>query len=570
MANPEHVERLVESEKDSWNKTESYALAIVSEILGESIGEKRKKSGHTTEEGLADFRGYDLRGFDLNNSDFRGSDLSGANLSGDSIYGLVLSKCKIQGANLTGSVFDGCNFNGADLSGADLSDAKFPKSSMQNANMSGAQLHGVEFARTDLTGARFDGCDLRSTSLIGANLACSMIHNSEKMYAPVAGNDVLDVVGTHFDGSRERFVTWVKEMCRRLGRRETPDNWILFSESSSMLMGMTVLWPVERVTSVEDLIDKDRSIRAYVEALLTGNAVRYYYRGQGCNTWPLAPSLHREGLDIAEAELVEELITSEPDEFTDSASAFDKLVLARHYSLPSRLLDVTKNLLVGLYFACRELDPCDHGKCDRTSRLDLFVTPTELIKSAGSDTVSVLAASSFLTSVERSVLLTLMPLAGCGPRIADDGSHGNHNRPSYDDVMLRLLHFIAREKPYFQSRIDPKDLFRVVVVEPRRMFPRLRAQASAYIYSVYHDRFETANVSELDANMPVYGQVRFDIPHESKEKILRQLDALNINEETMFPGLDAAARTIAARHKKYVAEDRVRIDGQRGGTKPVV
>lgn len=42
-----------------------------------------------------------------------------------------------------------------------------------------------------------------------------------------------------------------------------------------------------------------------------------------------------------------------PHSFSECKSALDYLVQMQHYELPTRLLDVSTNPLVALYFACR-------------------------------------------------------------------------------------------------------------------------------------------------------------------------------------------------------------------------
>ena len=56
---------------------------------------------------------------------------------------------------------------------------------------------------------------------------------------------------------------------------------------------------------------------------------------------------------------------------------------------------------------------------------------------------------------------------------------------------MRLLYqLIRQEKPYFEERIDPRDLYQVFVVEPQQSSERLRAQAGAFLVSAFHERFE--------------------------------------------------------------------------------
>ena len=52
------------------------------------------------------------------------------------------------------------------------------------------------------------------------------------------------------------------------------------------------------------------------------------------------------------------------------------------------------------------------------------------------------------------------------------------------------LPFIRQEKPQFEKLIDPRDFFRAFVVEPKQSFERIRAQASAFLISAFHERFE--------------------------------------------------------------------------------
>jgi hypothetical protein len=65
----------------------------------------------------------------------------------------------------------------------------------------------------------------------------------------------------------------------------------------------------------------------------------------------LSPSLYRAGLFHQERTLISELRRVRPEEF-EGLSRFDVLVKMQHYGLPTRLLDMTHNPLVALYFAC--------------------------------------------------------------------------------------------------------------------------------------------------------------------------------------------------------------------------
>ncbi|WP_394297418.1 FRG domain-containing protein [Methanococcus maripaludis] len=81
------------------------------------------------------------------------------------------------------------------------------------------------------------------------------------------------------------------------------------------------------------------------------------YRGQKNSEWNLCPSIfrkNREGEYIYENKeriFYKSLVEHNHPEFKKNNTIFDKVAMMQHYSIPTRLLDWTKNPLVGLYFA---------------------------------------------------------------------------------------------------------------------------------------------------------------------------------------------------------------------------
>jgi len=88
------------------------------------------------------------------------------------------------------------------------------------------------------------------------------------------------------------------------------------------------------------------------------------FRGVSSYKYPLEPSLkvlqNRPDFigyssDQIESELVNEMLTTRPEEFAGITSDFDLLAKMQHLGLPTRLLDFSFNPLVALYFACQSL-----------------------------------------------------------------------------------------------------------------------------------------------------------------------------------------------------------------------
>ena len=102
------------------------------------------------------------------------------------------------------------------------------------------------------------------------------------------------------------------------------------------------------VTSVSDFIAKIAPI------LEECDGTEIFYRGHADVLWDLKASIFRSNKGIKKEHLLfRDMVAHEPQDFSQCKSALDYLVQMQHYGLPTRLLDVTTNPLVALYFACQ-------------------------------------------------------------------------------------------------------------------------------------------------------------------------------------------------------------------------
>lgn len=90
-------------------------------------------------------------------------------------------------------------------------------------------------------------------------------------------------------------------------------------------------------------------IRRVCETPITDGHTRVY-RGQ-TDDWSLIPGIYRGDYENNEQEILDEIQRLYPLEFADCQTLFDILIKAQHYGIPTRILDVTFNPLVALYFA---------------------------------------------------------------------------------------------------------------------------------------------------------------------------------------------------------------------------
>lgn len=246
-----------------------------------------------------------------------------------------------------------------------------------------------------------------------------------------------------------------------------------------------------------------------------------FYRGHSNRTkYRLEPSILRKDehgnymYRDAEDRMYRELLVSNSIDFQGDVYTLDRLVRMQHYSLPTRLLDITSNPLIALYFACK-------SNLDQDGEVIVFSMDRQQIKYFDSDTASCIANLTRLPKTSKDAL---------------DFSSLDVRKFNKLQPVKQLLHFIKEEKPFFEPRLEPKHLRSIVCVKGKHSNNRIAFQSGAFLLFGSDATLDEGGSPEISVQR---------ISVKNKGEVLKQLDQLNINESTVFPYIENSAKYIA-------------------------
>lgn len=263
---------------------------------------------------------------------------------------------------------------------------------------------------------------------------------------------------------------------------------------------------------------------------LYGSNEELFFRGQKTDFWDVIPSIFRGNFLSVEHTLMQVPLLKAPYEFISINNDFEIMTKYQHYGMCTRLLDLTTNPLVALYFACEEYgDVCYKGIEDEENTKTQEANGVIFFNkkySVSTNEINIKVISS-LSQIDLSNDNTLESIL---------------RKLTERQAISKELEERWKSKEHFEEFINIIQNNYIVI--PPYNNERLSRQCEMFLLAgcfnfVYTESIRESSIEKGYKDLrDEFDRKFFYIPGEKKKEILEELDTYNINEATLFPELE--------------------------------
>lgn len=301
------------------------------------------------------------------------------------------------------------------------------------------------------------------------------------------------------------------------------------------------------INSLSDFVKRISSeLESACHTISEKSEYTFFYRGQAKSSWSILPSLFREDrLYRDEDKIINTVFSRCPTDFSDDKTQFEKLVRMQHFGFPTRLLDITLNPLVALFFACQNLEQEDgavYMQYVKDSSIKFFndqkvskKSNISRLSSSGKDmlTSRIETFKERLRDIENSDDgTTYISYYAKDPETGEEEDYPEQVdedlllKQFQSEITVKMINKFIMQENHFGNDITPNDLINGLVVRPSLRNERIKAQQGLFF------------LFGLDKESKIFDNTsakKIIIPAKSKPLLKKELDIFGINSMTLFP-----------------------------------
>lgn len=272
----------------------------------------------------------------------------------------------------------------------------------------------------------------------------------------------------------------------------------------------------------------------------------FYWRGQRNCEWQILPALGRDrtsrgSLTIfdEEANLVAEAKRHFPQLFPEDLLPVEVLARVQHYGFPTRLLDLTTNPLVALYFACQE----ERDKNGNAKDGEVLVFVHHFAQFSNTGVVQLIADTVNWPIWTEKTLETIRRYALDQPYMCRQKlclRNKQIGRTRLKEFCICGPHYVYSQNA-FQRQYAQSGLY---ILFPNEIAPRFRDGEECFV----------SNIQAVPKSaVPTGIFMRLLIPATIKQELLRLLATMEISKARLFPeNVDLVADELKREAEKRV------------------
>lgn len=309
----------------------------------------------------------------------------------------------------------------------------------------------------------------------------------------------------YYVNDKDKRISIFKSLCKRMSSKS--DIYDLYNDTRGLYVIFSDNVEIHTIKKLADI----------VQVFNSSNTNSLYYRGHENSEYRLLPSIYRSDILLEnENYIFNEMLAECNGEFVDCKTQFSKLVKMQHLGIPTRLLDITTNPLVALYFSCLERDKETCGE---------IIVISSSKRQYSFEQNKAVVIKSYLSSFSKSEKDEISTIL-----------NGNNDYYLPLASQNKINDIFSRASCKISDIVSKEEIESVVITYPPKNNPRILNQHGLFLLVGLEKSRESCQEHLESLRYRKDGKLEvYLVPAKCKKLINGELEACEINNSTMFP-----------------------------------